>query len=97
MNGDEQLFGKNGSEYEEKNAASEPSLLNSYDSSAAKHRFNTIGFAFAIFTVIVFVATQLLASLAIVAEGLTGIPITSSNLFLNAVTPVAIYLLPYPY
>ena len=111
MNGDGQFFGENGSGSDKINeniselsssrlditpSLDEPALLGSYDSSAARSRFNVLGFAFAIFTVMAFVASQLQVLLAAAIESLTGAPITSSNLFLNAVTPIALYLFALP-
>ena len=111
MNGDGQFFGENGSGSDKINenisefspsrlditpSLDEPALLGSYDSSAARSRFNILGFAFAIFTVMSFVASQLQVLLAAAIESLTGAPITSSNLFLNAVTPIALYLFALP-
>lgn len=74
----------------------EPKLIDSYDPGAARKRFNIIGFGFAIFTVITFVVCQMLSLVAIAAENISGVPVTSSTLFLNAVTPISIYLFALP-
>lgn len=67
-----------------------------YDESAAKKRFSTVGFGFAMFTLVVFAVCQMLATVAAVADAFSGTQISSSNLFLNALTPTAIYLFGLP-
>ena len=67
-----------------------------YDKSAARKRFNLVGFGFAIFALVSYVVSLTLQYIALFAEMLTGVPVLESNLFLNAVTPISLYLFALP-
>ena len=71
-------------------------LVEEYNVKAARARFNLIGFGLSIFTVVTFIVSLILQYIALFAEMLTGVEIISSNLFLNAVTPVSLYLFALP-
>lgn len=74
----------------------EAPMVEVYDKRAAKKRFTAIGFGFALFSFITFGAVLVMELIAMLIESLYGVSIIDSNLFLNAVTPAAMYLFALP-